>query len=66
MTELEYLLILNSVPEVGFVRIKNLTERFGGIKGIFKAARAELEEVEKIGPKIADSIINCEDRKSVV
>ncbi len=65
MTELEYLLILNSVPDVGFVRINNLAERFGGIKGIFKASRAELEEVEKIGPKIADSIINCDKDKAL-
>lgn len=63
MTELEYLLVLNSVPDVGFVRIGNLMKRFGGIKEIFKASQAELEEVEKIGPKIASAIIDCDRQK---
>lgn len=65
MTELEYLLALNSIPDVGFVRMNNLAKRFGGIKGIFGARRSELEEVEKIGPKIADAIINCDKEKAL-
>lgn len=63
MTELEYLLILNSVPDVGFIRINNLIKRFGGIKEILKASHAELEEVDKIGPKIASAIIDCDKQK---
>ena len=65
MTELEYLLTLNSIPDVGFVRINNLANRFGGIREIFKATQAELEEVEKIGPKIAAAIINCDKDKAL-
>jgi len=60
VNELEYLLILNSIPEVGFVRINNLVKRFGGIREVFKASQAELEEVELIGQKIASAIINCD------
>ena len=55
--------MLNLVPEVGSVKIKNLTERFGGIGEIFKATRSELEQVDKIGPKTADAIINCDKEK---
>jgi DNA processing protein len=65
VTELEYLIMLNLVPDVGAVRIKNLTERFGGIEKIFKATRAQLEQVEKIGPKIADAIINFDKEKTL-
>lgn len=56
---------LNSIPDVGFVRINNLAKRFGGIKEIFKATQVELEEVEKIGPKIAAAIINCDRDKTL-
>lgn len=65
MNELEYLLILNSIPEVGFVRINNLVKRFGGITEIFRASQAELEEVELIGPKIASAIINRDRDKTL-
>lgn len=65
MTELEYLLALNSIPDVGFVRINNLAKRFGGIKQIFGAGRSELEEVEKIGPKIAAAIMNCDKENAL-
>ncbi|MFA5165030.1 MAG: DNA-processing protein DprA [Candidatus Omnitrophota bacterium] len=63
MTELEYLLVLNSVPDVGYVRIKNLIARFGGIEGVFKATKAQLEETDKIGPKIAAAIAGCDKEK---
>jgi len=60
MTNLEYLMILNSIPDIGFVRMNNLINRFGGIKEIFEADQAELEEAEKIGPKVASAIIECD------
>ena len=63
MTDLEYLLILNSVPDVGFVRINNLIGHFGGLKEIFGASAGRLEKVEKIGPKIAAAITGCEKQK---
>jgi DNA processing protein len=63
VTELECLLVLNSVPDVGYVRIKNLVERFKDIKEIFRATRAQLEEVDKIGPKIASAIAGCDKEK---
>ena len=63
MTELEYLIALNCVPDVGYVRIKNLIARFGGIEGVFKATRAQLEETDGIGPKISTAIAGCNVEK---
>jgi len=65
VTELEYLLVLNSVPGVGYIRIKNLIARFGGLEGVFKATKAQLEEADNIGPKIASAIADC-DREKVL
>jgi DNA processing protein len=59
VTDLEKLLVLNSVPGAGYVRIKNLIGRFGDIELVFKATRAQLEEVDKIGPKTAAAITDC-------
>jgi len=63
VTELEYLIALNSVPDVGYVRIKNLIARFGGLEAVFKATRAQLEETDKIGPKISSAIAGCDVEK---
>ncbi len=63
MTELEYLVALNSVPDVGIIRIKSLLERFGGFEEIFKAHRKQLMEADKIGPAIADAIMACDRLK---
>lgn len=60
MTDLEYLIVLNSIPDIGFIRFSNLIKRFGNIKNIFTATQAELEEVENIGPKISSEILKCE------
>lgn len=65
MTDLECLMILNSIPEVGFIRFNNLIARFGSVKNIFTATQAELEEVEDIGPKIAGSILICKPGKEL-
>lgn len=64
MTEKEYLIVLNCIPDIGFIRFNNLIKRFGTVKGIFSATRAELEKVDKIGPKIADGILNCDKEKT--
>lgn len=65
MTDLEHLIILNSLPDIGFIRFNNLMRGFGSLKGIFKARRAQLEAVDKIGPKIADGILNCDKEKTL-
>ncbi len=65
MTDLEHLIALNSLPDIGFIRFNNLMRRFGSLKGIFKARRAQLEAVDKIGPKTADGILNCDKEKTL-
>lgn len=65
MTELEYLILLNLLPDIGAVRLKVLLKRFGSIKNIFTATQAELEEVEDIGPKIASSILRYEKEREL-
>lgn len=62
MTDLEYLIILNSLPDIGFVRFDSLIKHFGSVKNIFNATGDELEEVENIGPKIAREIIGCKTK----
>jgi len=63
VTDLEYLIALNSVPDIGIIRIKSLLERFGGFEEIFKASRHQLMEADKIGPATADAIIACDRLK---
>ncbi len=65
MTEKEYLIILNSIPDIGFIRFNNLIRRCGTVKNIFSVSQAELEKVDLIGPKIASAIINCDKDKTL-
>ncbi|MFH0771723.1 MAG: DNA-processing protein DprA [Candidatus Omnitrophota bacterium] len=65
MTDLEYLIVLNLLPDVGFIRFNNLMKRFGSAKSIFLARRADLEMVDKIGPKIADGILKADAKKLI-
>lgn len=65
MTDLEYFILLNLLPDIGAVRLKVLLKRFGSIKNIFTATQAELEEVENIGPKIASSILKYEKEREL-
>ena len=53
--------ILQSLPGVGPDRAKRLLERFGTLRACFGASKAELMDVEGIGPKTAaviDHLIN--------
>ena len=52
----QQLRILQSLPGVGPDRAKHLLERFGTLRACFAASKAELMEVEGIGPKRAAAI----------
>lgn len=65
MTDLEYLIVLNLLPDIGFIRFNNLMKRFGSVKNIFSARRADLEAVDKIGPKTADGILTANAEKLI-
>jgi len=48
---------LQSIPDVGPIRARNLLSHFGSIDAIFDATAAELERVEQVGRKVSESIL---------
>ena len=50
----EYL--ISAIPSVGSMVAKNMLKHFGSIEKIMTASLEELQEVEKVGPKIAERI----------
>lgn len=50
----EYL--ISAIPSVGPAVARNLLKHFGSIERIMTASEAELQQVEKVGPKIAERI----------
>lgn len=65
MTEKEFLMVLNCIPDIGFVRFNNLIKHFGAVEKIFSATKAELEKVDQIGPKVSSAIISCDKDKTL-
>jgi len=65
MANLESLLILNSLPLLGTVRIQLLLKRFGGPEEVLHAKADELRRVPGIDKKISDSIVNWQRLVSV-
>ncbi len=47
---------LQRVPDVGPIRARNLVVHFGSVDAIWSASMAELQHVEGIGSKVAESI----------
>lgn len=56
MTPHEGDIALNLIPGIGFVRYTTLLEHFGSAEAVFAASRNELEELPRIGRKLADEI----------
>jgi Fanconi anemia group M protein len=50
----EYL--ISSIPSVGPAVARNLLRHFGSIERVMNATQEELQEVEKVGPRIAERI----------
>ena len=65
MTTLESLLILNSLPLVGTVRIQLLLKRFGEPENVLRATAEQLMRVPGIDQKISHSIVHWEELVSV-
>ncbi len=53
MNDIERLIILNMVEDIGSVRTQALLKHFGSLDKVFKAKENEIREVEKVGPIIA-------------
>jgi len=65
MTDLESLLILNSLPLVGTVRIQLLLKQFGSPENVLRARAQDLMSVPGIDKKLSSSIANWEKLVSV-
>ncbi|MEI6322582.1 MAG: DNA-processing protein DprA [bacterium] len=61
MTDTEAAIVLNLLPQVGPVRVRRLTERFGSVAAILEANGSDLRNVEGIGPEVSSSITNWSD-----
>lgn len=57
MNDLERLIILNMIEELGSIRTQRLLEHFGSFGKVFKAKESELVRVKDIGLKIAPKIV---------
>jgi DNA processing protein len=56
MTDTEAAIILNMLPQVGPVRVRRLTERFGSPSAILAASGCDLRTVEGIGTEVSSVI----------
>ena len=53
---------LQLTADVGPIRLRNLIAHFGSAEAVLGASIRELERVEGIGPRIAESIFQSRDR----
>ncbi len=56
MNDTEASILLNMLPQIGPVRVRKLTERFGSTSAILQASGSALREVEGIGPEVSSVI----------
>ena len=61
MTDTEAAIILNMLPQVGPVRVRRLTERFGSPSAILAAGGSALRGVEGVGPEVSSVITSWRD-----
>ncbi|MFW6413877.1 MAG: DNA-processing protein DprA [Verrucomicrobiota bacterium] len=54
-------IILNSLPDIGSLRINSLITFFGSPEGVLKAGEKDLQQIAGIGPKIAATIAGWEE-----
>jgi len=50
---------LQMSDDVGPIRLRSLVDHFGSVDAVLGASQAELQRVDGIGPKIAESILRC-------
>ena len=56
MTPHEGDIALNLIPGIGFTRYTALLEHFGSAEAVFAASRSDLEQVPRLGRKLAEKI----------
>lgn len=66
MTNKEILILLNMVPDFGYVRLMALLELFGDVTALLKAKKEELQKAGGIGSVIATNIYNSLRRYDIL
>jgi DNA processing protein len=61
MNDTEAAIVLNLLPQVGPVRVRRLTERFGTLSAILVAKGSDLRGVEGVGPEVSSIITSWSD-----
>ena len=61
MNDTEAAIVLNMLPQVGPVRVRRLTERFGSPSAILTAPGSALRGVEGIGPEVSSVITSWKE-----
>ncbi len=56
---------LHLTTDIGPIRCRNLIEHFGSLDRVLGASLAELERVDKIGPRVAESLFRARDDDTV-
>ncbi|MFZ4387707.1 MAG: DNA-processing protein DprA, partial [Chthoniobacterales bacterium] len=65
MTDTEASIVLNMLPQVGPVRVRRLSERFGSPAAILEATGSALRAVEGIGPEVSSVIAGWKDHSDL-
>jgi len=60
MDSREALVALNLVPDIGPVTVRHLLDQFGDAVAVLKATRRDLMQVDRVGPKTAEAILQWE------
>ncbi len=56
--------MLNAIPDIGTIRVRNLLDAFGGLRELFDASETQVRQVEGIGPVLARRIVEgCRDSR---
>lgn len=63
--QLRYFIGLKFIPGIGDIIAKNLIAYIGSAEGIFKEKKQNLLKIPKIGPQLADTILNSSTLKKV-
>jgi len=57
LTDRERLILLNLIPDIGSLRLQRLVEAFGSLGQLWRASAQDLQQVEGIGPMLAQRVV---------
>lgn len=56
---------LHLTTDIGPIRLRSLIDHFGSLEAVLNASRAQLERVDKIGPRLAEAVFKARDDDAV-